>query len=96
MNNDIHLNIQKQGWVNVLIEHQPTIRDIASNKYLKEMFEIPKTSITTRHLQTPDKSQGVTQQPGGDWLRCRGILSESGVPIHHPNIESTKWCPCHV
>ena len=41
----------KQGLVNVLIEHHPTIGDIITNKYLKVMFKIPKTG----HLPTPGK-----------------------------------------
>jgi len=42
--------IHYQGLVNVLIEHHPTIGDIITNKYLKVMFNIPKTG----HLPTPN------------------------------------------
>ena len=52
-----------QGLVNVLIEHQPTIGDIITNKYLKVMFKIPKTG----HLPTPF------------WIRCSYSCWASGM-----------------
>ena len=50
----IQYHPEKQGLVNVPIEHHPSIGDIISNRYLKAMFKIPKKT-KKGHLPTPEK-----------------------------------------
>ena len=76
-----------QGLVNVLFEHDPTLRDKISNRYLKVMFKISETE----HLPTPEFNHNtwyIARLPRKDKIVH---FSTSSIKAMH---KASKGCPC--